>query len=79
VLVEHWDGTSWSVVSSSAFSGLGVSGVSADASNDVWAVGQHFIYHFDGKSWSLTNCRLLASGAQISSGLRRFPRLMSGR
>jgi hypothetical protein len=40
-LVEHWDGTSWSVVSSPAFNGsLGVVyGVSADASNDVWAVG----------------------------------------
>jgi hypothetical protein len=54
VLVEHWDGTSWSVVSSSAFTGLAVYGVSADARNDVWVVGGNSIYHFDGKRWSHT-------------------------
>jgi hypothetical protein len=54
-LVEHWDGTSWSVVSSPAFTGGGQVGrVSADASNDVWAVGGNLILHFDGTSWSRT-------------------------
>jgi hypothetical protein len=56
-LVEHWDGTSWSVVSSPAFKGSldVIYGVSADASNDVWAVGNPgLILHFDGTSWTRT-------------------------
>jgi hypothetical protein len=58
-LVEHWDGTSWSVVSSPAFNGTNdvLYGISADASNDVWAVGNSnggLILHFDGSSWSRT-------------------------
>ena len=58
-LVEHWDGTSWSVVSSPAFNGTNdiLHGISADASNDVWAVGNSgggLILHFDGTSWSRT-------------------------
>jgi hypothetical protein len=58
-LVEHWDGTSWSVVSRPAFNGSldVVYGVSADASHDVWAVGNPdggLILHFDGTSWSRT-------------------------
>ena len=39
-LVEHWDGTSWSIVSSPAFSDVSViNDVSADSSTDVWAIG----------------------------------------
>jgi hypothetical protein len=40
-LTEHWDGTSWSVVPSPnvGTSGNRLSGVSAIAPNDVWAVG----------------------------------------
>src|SRR5262249_16309740 len=57
-LVEHWDGTSWRVVSSPAFNGSldVIHGVSADASNDVWVVGNSpgLILHFDGTSWSRT-------------------------
>jgi hypothetical protein len=55
-LVEHFDGTSWSEVSSPAFTGVGLVAVSADASNDVWAVGEgstgQAILHFDGTNWS---------------------------
>jgi hypothetical protein len=62
-LVEHWNGTSWSVVPSpnpdvyyNEF--VGVAAVSA---NDVWAVGTYFdniidktlIEHWDGTSWSI--------------------------
>ncbi len=38
-VVEHWDGTSWTLVSSPAFTGASdiLRGISADASNDVWA------------------------------------------
>jgi hypothetical protein len=58
-LIEHWDGTSWRVVTSSVVTSAGaLSGISADASNDVWAVGRAGtggppILHFDGTNWSL--------------------------
>jgi hypothetical protein len=42
-LIEHWDGTSWSIVPSpnppSAYSEVELDGVFALAANDVWAVG----------------------------------------
>jgi len=52
-LVEHWDGTSWSVVTSPAFvNGLLLKGISADAANDVWVVGGNTVLHFDGANWN---------------------------
>jgi hypothetical protein len=52
-LVEHWDGTSWTVVTSPAFvNGLQLNGISADAANDVWVVGGNTVLHFDGANWS---------------------------
>ena len=58
-LVEHWNGTSWSIVSSPSFiaTDIGLRGISADASNDVWAVGLNSagtaaILRFNGTSWS---------------------------
>jgi hypothetical protein len=58
-LVEHWNGATWSIVSSPAFSSTdtGLRGISADASNDVWAVGFNSagtaaILHFNGTTWS---------------------------
>jgi hypothetical protein len=55
-LVEHWDGTSWSIVSNSVIAGAGrLSSVSADSANDVWAVGQATRpLHFNGTTWSQT-------------------------
>lgn len=64
-LVEHWDGSSWTVVPSPEGSTttsqlLGVDAVSA---NDIWAVGdtsapaptyvQALIEHWDGSSWNI--------------------------
>jgi hypothetical protein len=52
-LVEHWDGNSWSVVSSPAFSGSReLNGISADGSGDIWAVGDAVVLHWNGQSWS---------------------------
>jgi len=57
-LIEHWNGTAWSIVPDSAISGVGAAGtstllsVSADASNDVWAVGTETLLHFNGTTWS---------------------------
>ncbi|HZD86451.1 MAG TPA: hypothetical protein VE088_00420 [Gaiellaceae bacterium] len=49
-LVEHWDGTRWSVVSFPGSGGL--SGVTALSSDDAWAVGETSVGHWDGSAWS---------------------------
>ncbi|HKP51561.1 MAG TPA: S-layer homology domain-containing protein [Chloroflexia bacterium] len=62
-LTEHWDGSTWTRVSSPNVDGVGVLlGVSAVASNDVWAVGYSFstsgvsvlVEHWDGSTWSVS-------------------------
>src|SRR5579863_10434591 len=63
-LVEHWDGTSWSVVQSPDASSIDnyLSGVAAVSANDIWAVGDYttpsilektLVEHWDGTSWSV--------------------------
>jgi plastocyanin len=63
-LILHYNGTSWSIVTSPnpAASGNYLYAVSATASNDIWAVGatyvasatnlQTMIVHYNGTSWS---------------------------
>jgi hypothetical protein len=61
-LVEHYDGTRWSVVDSAnpGATGNQLYGVSAAGPNDVWAVGQRndltddrpLVEHWDGHRWS---------------------------
>jgi hypothetical protein len=62
-LVEHWNGSTWSMVSSPNPQGDNfLSAVSATSANDVWAVGRSrnpstfmtttLIEHWDGNSWS---------------------------
>lgn len=58
-LVMRWNGITWSVVTlPNALAGNGattLNGVSANAANDVWAVGalgsKNLTLHFDGASW----------------------------
>ena len=62
-LIEHWNGTQWSVVQSPkpANGDYGLEGVAAISSNDAWTVGyswdkqvqQTLIEHWDGKQWSI--------------------------
>jgi hypothetical protein len=55
-LVEHYNGSTWSEVSSAGASGY-LSSVSATGANDVWAVGAtgtgNLIQHYDGNGWSI--------------------------
>jgi plastocyanin len=64
-LVEHWDGTSWTIVSSPNV-GNGdnsLNGIAAAGPNDIWAVGYQssapggasstLVLHFDGRSWTI--------------------------
>ena len=64
-LVEHWDGTSWMIISSpNAGDGdNALNGIAAASSNDIWAVGfqssapgaasSTLVLHFDGTSWTI--------------------------
>lgn len=66
-LVEHWDGTQWSIIASPDVGGSGANylfGVAAVASNNVWAVGQYYtspgggvrqtlVEHWDRTQWSI--------------------------
>jgi hypothetical protein len=90
ILMEHWDGTSWTVVSSPAFTGVGpIYDISANAANDVWAVGGNTSLHFDGTSWTripgvstvnmgsvlaLSSTNVWASGVGPGATRNAFPR-----
>jgi hypothetical protein len=65
-LVEHWDGTTWSIIPTPNPAGADVTyltGVAAISPTDVWAVGYTqggqgviqapLIEHFDGQSWTI--------------------------
>ena len=63
-LIEHWDGTAWSVVPSPnvASSNDALFGVSAFKANNIWAVGFSFssgkpqntlVEHWNGKKWKI--------------------------
>ncbi len=64
-LIEHWNGTSWSIVASpSPGTQLnGLNGVTAVSTSDIWAVGQFnngtgqqtLIEHWNGTSWSVVS------------------------
>lgn len=65
-LIEHWDGTSWSIVPSPNLpsGNNGLSGVTAVSATDIWAVGSTqtnygrnlaLIEHWDGTTWSIVN------------------------
>ena len=57
-LIEHWDGTAWSMVSHPSWTGgngASLAGVAAVSSTDVWAAGagtSAIVGHWDGTSWS---------------------------
>jgi hypothetical protein len=61
-VIEHWDGTSWSVVPSPNPNPQGNNSLVAIAAvnaNDIWAVGHQlqgpFTEHFDGTKWSIVS------------------------
>jgi hypothetical protein len=83
VLVEHWDGTKWSVVNapnaSPTFNTL--TGVSGNSSNDLYAVGffgnsagqdELLIEHLDGSAWTIVPAPLKGL-AQHLNGVFTLP------
>jgi hypothetical protein len=75
-LVEHWNGSTWSVVSSPSPAGDDILyAVSATGASDIWAVGRSrntftfrtsgLIEHWDGNSWS----QVFGPGAEALYGV----------
>jgi hypothetical protein len=69
ILVEHWNGTSWSIVPAPdpGNNANGLTSISGTSSDDLWAVGYQFsqegtsdvgsslIEHWDGSAWSVSS------------------------
>jgi hypothetical protein len=83
VLVEHWDGTKWSVVNARNASPTlnTLTGVSGNSSDDLYAVGffgdssgqdQLLIEHFDGSAWTIVPAPLKGL-AQHLNGVFMLP------
>jgi hypothetical protein len=69
-LFEHFDGTSWTATAA-GFSETLMFGVSADATNDVWAVGTGgSALHYDGKTWSPIPVPIPGSGENALFGVK---------
>jgi hypothetical protein len=53
-LIEHWDGTSWSVdTTGPEIEGDDLRNVAAISANNVWAFGGGLVEHWDGTAWSI--------------------------
>jgi hypothetical protein len=70
-LFEHWDGSAWTATSFLVNDSF-LLGISADATNDAWAVGfqgpendssQTLVVHWDGKNWNSVVTPNVGSGA----------------
>ena len=79
-LVEHYDGTAWTVVTTPLLTGVSLSGVAERAAGDVWAVGytgtgqSGVVLHGTGGTW--TQVAVPAPPGAVSwqfSGLARAP------
>ncbi len=79
-VTEHWNGTKWALVASpNPSSEALLTGVSAIATNNVWAVGYYFdnsnnkrtlVEHWDGKSWSIVASPNVGSNYNALSGVK---------
>lgn len=79
-LIEHWDGTAWSVIHSPNPGSDGdiLQGVTAISPSNVWAVGYHgtpnlhnksLIEHWDGSKWSTVSSPNRQQGGNILQGV----------
>jgi hypothetical protein len=70
-MIQHWDGTSWTEVSSPV-TGATLTSVTATSATDVWAVGYTasagVAMHYDGTSWTTSTLPAPSGGTwQLSS------------
>ena len=72
-LFEHYNGSSWKAVDTQVNNGT-MFAISADASNDVWAVGtvafgSTLIEHFNGKAWTVVASPNAGLGWNVLNGV----------
>jgi hypothetical protein len=70
-LVEHWDGTSWSKVSSpdpNPVHFYNLTGIAAISASDIWAAGTVGIENWNGTSWSLVSTTGSTGVSALSDG-----------
>jgi hypothetical protein len=79
-LIQHWDGTQWSVVPSPNVGSQtnDLFEVAAASANDIWTVGRYInnenvsltlIQHWDGSKWSVVPSPNVGPGNNILQGL----------
>jgi hypothetical protein len=79
-LIEHWDGSAWSVVSSPNANSTGnvLFSVSATSPSDIWAVGDQvapgvevrtMALHFDGNTWSVVSTPNPVGGSELDQNV----------
>jgi len=83
-LIEHWDGTKWSVVPSpnASIEGDELYGVAAISANDVWSVGYFennaenlilpLLEHWNGTNWSIAQDPAVNSGINFVRAVAAF-------
>jgi hypothetical protein len=84
-VVDHWDGTSWSIVPSPnpnekiPIHGNRLNGIAAISANDIWAVGTNehstLTEHWDGMSWRVVNS---PNPGSVGNGLAGVTALSDG-
>ncbi|GCE31782.1 hypothetical protein KDA_72660 [Dictyobacter alpinus] len=84
-LIEHWDGKQWRLIDSPNVAGHvnALTGISASAPNDIWAVGtsidpksgdsRPLLEHWDGKQWSMLPDVGLVSDGGLQSVIALSP------
>jgi len=77
-LIEHWDGTQWSLFPGPVFGSTDETylyGLTAISANDIWAVGYSglnfvtFSEHYDGAAWTLVSTPNVGSGPNSLGGV----------
>jgi hypothetical protein len=66
--IEHFDGTTWSVVPSPGAGAFGLDGIAASSANNIYAVGGG-VEHFDGTSWSVVPSPISSANSDFLSGV----------
>jgi hypothetical protein len=56
-LIEHWDGTAWTIVPAPEYGSEGtyLDGISGSSPTDLWATGLALIEHWDGSDWRIVS------------------------
>ena len=79
-LIDHWNGSAWSQVATSATPGntASLAAVSASSTTDAWAVGRTQVnredfeplaLHWNGAAWSVSSSAATALAGQIADGV----------